>query len=62
MQFIGLQTKWLGRHVLSYRTIDSTQLEIYRQIEKGEMENGTLVVASIQTEAMRNARKKVVYQ
>ena len=62
MQLIGLQTKWLGRHVLSYHNIDSSQLEIYRQIEKGEMENGTLVVASIQTEAMRNARKKVVYQ
>lgn len=50
MQLIGLNTKFLGRNAIYFKKIDSTQDEIWRLFEK-RAENGTLVVADIQTKA-----------
>lgn len=50
MKLTNLQTKLLGRNYLFYNEIDSTQSEIWRRIENGSIENGTLVMAEIQTE------------
>lgn len=47
-----LTTKYLGRKVIYYKQIDSTQLEIYRRIEK--IENGTVIIADIQTNGKRD--------
>lgn len=44
-----LTTKLLGKNVIYYPEIDSTQLEVWRQVEKGTIENGTIVIADIQT-------------
>lgn len=51
MQLENLTTKILGRNVKFYEEIDSTQLEIWRQIKKGSIQNGSLILADIQTEA-----------
>ena len=49
MDLKGLQTKYLGRNILYYKTIDSTQSEIWRLIESNNIKNGTIVIADIQT-------------
>lgn len=49
MQLENLTTKFLGRTFEFYEKIDSTQLEIWRQIEKGNIKNGSLILADIQT-------------
>ena len=49
MELKGLQTKYLGRNILYYKTIDSTQSEIWRLIESNNIKNGTIVIADIQT-------------
>lgn len=47
MEFKELKTNFLGRNVIYYKEIDSTQLEILRQIDN--LENGTIIMADIQT-------------
>ena len=49
MQLINLETNFLGRNFIFYNKIDSTQNEIWRLIEKNNIQNGTLVMADIQT-------------
>ena len=49
MQLKNLKTKFLGRNFKYYKEIDSTQNEIWRFIENGNIENGQLVMAEIQT-------------
>ena len=49
MQLINLKTSFLGRNFIFYNEIDSTQDEIWRRIEKQDIENGSLVMADIQT-------------
>ena len=49
MELKGLQTKYLGRNIIHYKTIDSTQSEIWRLIESNNIKNGTIVIADIQT-------------
>ena len=39
----------LGKEVIYYPEIDSTQLEVWRRIEKGTIKKGTLILADIQT-------------
>lgn len=53
MQLPNLKTKYLGRIVEHYETIDSTQLEITRRIEQNNIRNGTLIMANIQTAGKR---------
>ena len=45
----GLTTAILGRNIIEYEEIDSTQLEILRRIEKGSIQDGTVVVSKLQT-------------
>ena len=50
MKLTNLETEFLGKNYIFYKEIDSTQSEIWRQIKEGKIENGTLVMADIQTE------------
>lgn len=49
MKLTKLKTKYLGRNFIYYNEIDSTQKEIWRRIEKNEIENGTAIMAEYQT-------------
>ena len=48
MQLKNLTTNFLGRNSFFYKIIDSTQDEIWRIVEKGNINNGTLVMADLQ--------------
>ena len=48
MKLKKLKTKFLGRNCIYYKTIDSTQNEIFKMIRK-KAPNGSLVMADIQT-------------
>lgn len=54
MQLGNLTTKSLGRKVMYYQQIDSTQLEVWRRIEKRNIQNGTIILAEKQTKGKRN--------
>lgn len=62
MPFQDLNTKFLGKNVISYPEIDSTQLEIWRRIEKNMIKNGTIILADIQTNGKRYTWKKMAYR
>ena len=47
MEFKELTTNFLGRNVIYYKEIDSTQLEILRKINN--LTNGAIIMADIQT-------------
>ncbi|MCI8636390.1 MAG: hypothetical protein HFJ36_00715 [Clostridia bacterium] len=49
MPFKNLKTKFLGKNVIEFEEIDSTQLEVFRRIDKQKIESGTLIMASMQT-------------
>lgn len=49
MKLKNLKTQFLGKKIFYYETIDSTQSEIWRRINKNNIENGTLIFADIQT-------------
>lgn len=55
MQLENLKTKFLGRNLYYYETIDSTQAEIWRRIKNKNIENGSLVIAENQTNGKRNS-------
>ena len=61
MKLENLKTEFLGRNIFYYKNIDSTQLEIWRMIEKNNIKNGTIVIAEKQIDGKRNTWKKVVY-
>ena len=48
MQLKNLTTNFLGRNSIFYKSIDSTQDEIWRRLKKGKINNGTLIMADIQ--------------
>lgn len=50
MQLENLTTKFLGTSIQVYPEIDSTQLEIWRQIDAGTIKNGGLILADKQTQ------------
>ena len=58
----NLNTKFLGKEMVYYATIDSTQLEVWRRVNKNQIKNGTLVVADIQTDGKRNTWKSMAYR
>ncbi len=62
MQLKNLTTKFLGRNISYYKEIDSTQLEVWRRIEKNTIKNGTIILADRQTSGRRNSWKKMVYR
>ena len=49
MQLKNLKTNYLGKINTFYKTIDSTQAEIWRLIDNKNIQNGTLIMADIQT-------------
>lgn len=61
MQLENLNTKFLGKNFIYYEEIDSTQLDIWRRLEKNNIENGTVIMADIQNNGRRNAWKKMAY-
>lgn len=50
MQLKNLRTNFLGREIIHYKKIDSTQNEIWRLVQNKNIKNGTLVIADIQTD------------
>ena len=49
MQYKNLKTRLIGKNIIFYEVIDSTQLEILRKIENNQIENGTIIIANKQT-------------
>lgn len=45
-----LKTKFLGKEILEFEEIDSTQKELWRRIENGNANNGCVVIAKNQTD------------
>lgn len=48
----NLNTKYIGKTLFHYNEIDSTQKEVWRRINNGDIENGTVITASIQTDGI----------
>lgn len=57
MELKNLTTKFLGKNVIYYESIDSTQLELLRQIEK-KVQNGTIIISDIQTNSIGTHGRK----
>ena len=53
-----LNTKWLGKETIHYKEIHSTQKEIWRRIENKNIDNGTLILADIQTDGIGTHGRK----
>lgn len=53
-----LKTKVIAKNIIHYQTIDSTQKEIWRKIDKGNIENGTMMIADLQTDAIGTHGRK----
>lgn len=49
MKLRNLKTNFLGRDFYFYEEIDSTQNEIFRRIKRGQIINGSVIMADIQT-------------
>lgn len=62
MPLQNLNTKILGQNIIFYPEIDSTQLEVWRRIEKNTIKNGTIILADKQTNGKRNPWKKMVHR
>lgn len=58
MRLKNLTTRFLGRNTIYFKSIDSTQSEIWRLIEKNNIQNGTLVMADKQTNGQGTHGKK----
>ena len=58
MQLTNLKTHTLGKKINYYNSIDSTQSEIWRLIEKNNIQNGEIVMAGIQTAGIGTHGKK----
>ncbi len=59
MQLQNLNTQFLGRNLIFYSEIDSTQLELWRRVEKNQIDNGTIILAEVQTNGKRNTWTKM---
>lgn len=58
MKLTNLQTNYLGRKFTYFKTIDSTQAEIWRRIKQNNVNNGTLIFADIQTNGIGTHGRK----
>ena len=54
----NIKTNWIAKNIAIYETIDSTQKEIWRKIESGNIENGTLVIAKTQSSGIGTHGRK----
>jgi len=52
----NLKTKTIGQNAIHYKQIDSTQKEIWRQIESKNAKSGDLITADIQTNGIGTHR------
>lgn len=52
MKLNNINTKYLGKKVVYYETIDSTQKEIWRRVKQKNIESGTVIITDIQTEGI----------
>ena len=52
MQLSNLNTKTLGRKLIYYREIDSTQLEMWRRIDNNTAHNGMIILADLQNKGL----------
>lgn len=50
MQLKNLTTNYLGKNIYYYKSIDSTQKEIWRRIENENIINGTIIYTDIQVD------------
>ncbi len=62
MELPNLKTKFLGKNIIHFPEIDSTQLEVWRRIKQNTIQNGTMVIADIQTQGKRNTWKYMVHR
>ncbi len=53
-----LNTKYLGKEILEFKEIDSTQKELWRRIENGNASNGCVVIAERQTDGIGTHGRK----
>ena len=44
---------FLGKDIIHFNQIDSTQLEIFRRLENNTIKNGTIISADIQSHGLR---------
>lgn len=58
----NLKTNYLGQDAIFYEIIDSTQKEICRRVQKQDIKNGQLILAQLQTDAIRNSWKKMAHR
>ena len=58
MKLTNLQTNYLGRKFTYFKTIDSTQAEIWRRIKQKKINNGTLIFADLQTNGIGTHGRK----
>lgn len=57
-KFEKLNTNIIAKNVVFYEKIDSTQKEIWRRLDSGNIKNGTLIYANIQTDAIGTHGRK----
>ena len=58
----NLTTKKIGRNAKHYNQIDSTQKEIWRQVENKHAKSGDLIMADIQTKGIGTHRQNMAYR
>ena len=58
MKLTNLKTNYLGRNFSYFKTIDSTQIEIWRRIKQKKINNGTLIFADFQTNGIGTHGRK----
>lgn len=51
-------SKWLGKEIIYFEEIDSTQKEVWRRIKENNIQNGTLVIADLQTNGIGTHDRK----
>lgn len=49
MKLTNLRTSYLGKNCVFFKTIDSTQAEVWRKVRKKTIKNGEIIVADLQT-------------
>ena len=58
MKLKKLRTNFLGRNIFYFKSIDSTQKEVWRRVYSNDIKNGTLVFSDIQTSAIGTHGRK----
>lgn len=62
MELENLNTKYLARKFDYYKTIDSTQDELWRRIKESKVINGETVFSELQTNSYGTHRKNLAYR